>query len=58
MTNHRCADCAVRDRSLCGSLDDDRLTDLHRIGRRQRLAPGDTLAFAGSDSSACGNVIS
>lgn len=48
----------MRDRSLCSSLDDDRLTDLHRIGRRQRLAPGDTLALAGSDSSACGNVIS
>jgi CRP/FNR family transcriptional regulator len=58
MTNHPCADCAVRDRSLCGSLDDSRLTDLHRIGRRQRLAPGETLALAGSDASACGNVIS
>lgn len=58
MTNHSCADCAVRDRSLCGSLDDQRLADLNRIGHRQRLAPGETLVLAGSDASSCGNLIS
>jgi CRP/FNR family transcriptional regulator len=32
--------------------------DLNRIGRRRRLAPGETLAWAGERAETCGNVLS
>lgn len=52
-----CADCAVRDSALCAALNDDELTKLNRIGRRQRLAKGETLQFAGDDSLVFANVV-
>lgn len=52
-----CADCAVRDSALCASLDDAELEKLNRIGRRQRLAKGQTLQFAGDDSLVFANVV-
>ena len=58
MTNHPCADCAVRNRSLCGALDDVQLLALNRIGRRRRLARDEVLLSAGMDATICGNVIS
>jgi len=57
MMNHPCADCAVRSRALCGSLDDAQLLSLHRIGRRRRLARDEILLLAGMDAAICGNVI-
>lgn len=53
-----CSDCAVRDRSLCGSLNDAELRALNQLGRRRRLARGDTLIWAGDDSLVCGNLLS
>ncbi|TPG54039.1 Crp/Fnr family transcriptional regulator [Sphingomonas glacialis] len=53
-----CADCAVRDASLCSSLGDDALRQLHRIGRRQRVARGETMLWAGSDSLVCATLLS
>ena len=58
MTNHPCADCAVRSQSLCGALDDVQLLALNRIGQRRRLARGEILLSAGTDAAICGNVIS
>jgi len=52
-----CADCSVRDRALCGTLSDAELVALNRIGRRRRLAAGETLALAGAPAEACGNVL-
>lgn len=55
--NQVCADCAVRDSALCASLNDEELARLNRIGRRQRLAKGETLQFAGDDSLVFANVV-
>ena len=55
--NQGCADCAVRDSALCASLNDEELARLNRIGRRQRLAKGETLQFAGDDSLVFANVV-
>lgn len=52
-----CADCAVRGSALCASLDDAELEKLNRIGRRQRLAKGQTLQFTGDDSLVFANVV-
>jgi CRP/FNR family transcriptional regulator len=57
-TKSSCADCAVRNRSLCGSLDDAELAQLNRIGHRQRIARGETIMWAGDDAAICGNVLS
>lgn len=53
-----CADCSIRHRALCGTLDDAELLELNRIGRRRQLAPGETLAWAGDKSDLCGNLLS
>jgi len=52
-----CAECAVRDRSLCGSLSDDELVALNRIGQRRPIARGETLIWAGDDSIICANLL-
>jgi len=52
-----CAECAVRDRSLCGSLSDDELVALNRIGQRRRIGRGETLIWAGDDSIICANLL-
>lgn len=53
-----CTECAVRDRALCGSLSDDELVALNRIGQRRHYAPGEAVIWAGDDSLICGNVLS
>ncbi|PTQ08286.1 Crp/Fnr family transcriptional regulator [Sphingomonas oleivorans] len=53
-----CADCAVRDRALCGSLNDEELAALNMLGRRQKVARGETLIWAGDESIICGNLLS
>lgn len=53
-----CLGCAVRDVALCGSLDDEGLADLNRIGRRRRVERGETIAWAGEESRNCGNILS
>jgi len=56
--NISCADCAVRDRSLCGSLSDDELNALNRLGRRRSVARGETIAWAGDPNIICANLLS
>jgi len=53
-----CADCAVRDQSLCGSLTANELDSLNRLGRRRRVARGETIAWAGEDNIVCANLLS
>jgi CRP/FNR family transcriptional regulator len=53
-----CADCAVRDRALCGSLDDRELKALNVLGQRRRAAAGQTVAWAGEEAVICGNLLS
>ncbi|UAK26560.1 Crp/Fnr family transcriptional regulator [Sphingomonas nostoxanthinifaciens] len=52
-----CADCAVRDRALCGSLTDVELTALNQLGRRHEIAKGQTFVWAGDESIVCGNLL-
>ncbi len=56
-TTHNCAGCSVRNRSLCGTLDDRELAALSRIGRRQHVARGETVMWAGAAATQCGNVL-
>ena len=53
-----CADCAVRDTALCGSLSDGELGDLNRLGQRRHVAKGETIAWAGDANIICANLLS
>jgi len=53
-----CADCTVRDQSLCGSLSDLELHALNMLGRRQHVARGDALIWAGDENVICANLLS
>ena len=57
-TINGCSDCIVRDQTLCSSLTDVELTALHSLGRKQPLARGSTLIWAGDDSLICANILS
>lgn len=54
---HSCTGCSVRNRSLCGALDDRDLATLHSIGHRREVARGETVMWAGDDDAPCGNVL-
>lgn len=53
-----CAGCAVRDRALCGALDDGALAAFDGLAQRRRVAAGDTVTWAGDESLALANVVS
>jgi len=53
-----CSDCAVRDVALCSVLSDAELERLNSIGRRQKVAKGDTIQWAGDESLVYANIIS
>lgn len=53
-----CADCAVRDEALCGSLTNGELAALNTIGRRQAVRRGQTVIWAGDESIICANLLS
>lgn len=53
-----CSDCAARQESICASLDNIELRTLHRIGRRRRVARGETISWAGDESATCANILS
>ena len=52
-----CEDCAVRDRALCAPLSDAELEAFASLGRRRRLARGESLVFEGDDNAVCANVL-
>nr|WP_326521540.1 Crp/Fnr family transcriptional regulator [Sphingomonas abietis] len=47
----------MRDQALCGSLTDAELGALNRLGRRQTIARGETVIWAGDESIICGNLL-
>ena len=53
-----CADCGVRDQALCGSLSDEELDSLNRLGRRRKIGKNETIAWAGEDNLVCANLLS
>jgi CRP/FNR family transcriptional regulator len=52
----RCSDCGVRDRSLCGSLNDTELVHLARLGVQRRLVRGESLVRADDPPLICANL--
>lgn len=58
MTETICSGCSVREVSLCGALRDEELSALNTIGRRHKLARGETMMWAGEASLYCGNLLS
>jgi CRP/FNR family transcriptional regulator len=52
-----CADCAVRDRSLCGSLDDSELRALNALSQKRDVKRGQVVAWAGDEAVICGNLL-
>jgi CRP/FNR family transcriptional regulator len=52
-----CADCGVRDSAICQALGEADLDALNRLGRRQMIAPGQTLQWQGDESRVVGNVM-
>ena len=54
----RCKDCAIRDRSLCASLDNQELTALSEIGRRKTVPKGGVVTWAGDENLVCANLVS
>lgn len=58
MVTDVCADCSVRDKSLCSSLSDHELVRLNAISRHKYLERGATLMWAGDEGVVCGNILS
>lgn len=56
--SEECAACAARLKGICGTLDDDALAQLSRIGRRRRLGAGETLIWEGEDAPIVANLLS
>jgi len=52
-----CDRCAVRGKAICGSLSQEELADLNRLGRHIRLAKGQTLVWESDESLLVGNVL-
>lgn len=53
-----CAQCPVRDRAACASLDEGERAELARSGRTRTLAAGETLFAAGEDNASCATLVS
>jgi len=54
----RCADCAVRDSSLCASLADHELEALNGIARHKVIPRGQVIVWEGDASNICANIVS
>lgn len=54
----KCADCAVRDSSLCASLADHELNELNAIARHKLLPRGQVFVWEGDTSTVCANIVS
>ena len=53
-----CQACSVRNRAICADLDDQEIALLNKIGRRRRLALGETLLWEGDEAVFVANVVS
>ncbi|MBO9713293.1 Crp/Fnr family transcriptional regulator [Sphingomonas sp.] len=54
----RCAACAARGTSVCSTLADAELGELHAIGRRRTLPEGQVVISAGDPAAICANLVS
>jgi CRP/FNR family transcriptional regulator, anaerobic regulatory protein len=52
-----CSQCVVRNRAICAGLEPDELDALGQLGRKQRVAKGQTVVWEGGDSVVVANVI-
>lgn len=52
-----CTQCIVRNRAICAGLEPDELEALGALGRRQKVAKGQTLVWEGDDAVVVANVI-
>ena len=52
-----CDACAIRNRAICGDLDNREIGLLNGIGRRRRLAAGEQLMWEGDEAVLVANVI-
>jgi len=52
-----CSQCVVRNRAICAGLEPDELDALGQLGRKQRVAKGQTVLWEGDDSVVVANVI-
>ncbi|GAB5486607.1 MAG: Crp/Fnr family transcriptional regulator FnrL [Parasphingorhabdus sp.] len=52
-----CEECVVRNRAICGALNEDELLIMNRIGHKQVLKAGQTFMWEGDDSTVVANVI-
>ena len=53
-----CSECGIRHRALCASLTDTDLAALSRLGRRRRVAKGESIVWAGDENMLCANIVS
>lgn len=53
-----CETCAVRNRAVCGALDDAELTELSRIGRIKTYKPGDIILADQEPTTFFANIVS
>lgn len=52
-----CSQCVVRNRAICAGLQPDELDALGQLGRKQRVAKGQTVVWEGDDALVVANVI-
>lgn len=53
-----CQTCPVRERAACAALDQDERRALARIGRRRKVAKGETVFMAGDEAASCATLVS
>lgn len=52
-----CDSCTIRNRAICGGLDDGEIALLNRIGRRRQIKAGEQLLWEGDEAVLVANVI-
>ncbi len=52
-----CTQCTVRNKAICHSLPEDKLSELNRLGRHQTIKRGQALVWQGDESLLVGNVL-
>ncbi|MBB3033851.1 Crp/Fnr family transcriptional regulator [Alteriqipengyuania lutimaris] len=52
-----CDACTVRNRAICGDLDNEEIVALNAIGQRRQLAAGENLLWEGEEAVVVANVV-
>ena len=56
-TANFCDACTVRNRAICGDLDNEEIIALNAIGQRRHLSAGENLLWEGDDAVVVANVV-